>query len=386
MNKEEELLVNICKCYFSGGRLEAIDGADYNKLYPLARAHNLVGICHCVFNENEGIVPDDIRGLFFNKFIDLVYIANNQFGAYEEISALLCDEKIPFIPVKGIALKALYPVPESRTMGDIDILIKEADCKSIRAALKTIGFEYEQSDGFVDAYGRNGVKLEVHTKLTEDFEAAFDNAFDNAVFDGCIGKIDDSFHLAYLVAHTAKHLKYHGAGIRLVMDIAYMLKYASISYDTVFAVLDKINLSTFGRVLFSVCYEWFGCGEHFTEATQRIQDYLLKFGAFGAEKDYSRQSMSRLIQFGTIDDKGKKSRLRLMLGLAFPPYHILKDMPQLHFLAGRRWLTPFAWIYRILYALRHNLKHTKNMIKGINGSTGELAENELDFFEEIGLI
>ena len=45
----------------------------------------------------------------------------------KEVKTLLKASEVPYIVFKGAVLKQSYPVPESRVMGDIDILIKECD-------------------------------------------------------------------------------------------------------------------------------------------------------------------------------------------------------------------------------------------------------------------
>jgi hypothetical protein len=51
-----------------------------------------------------------------------------------------------------------------------------------------------------------------------DDEEPFCNAFDYAVFDGFEGTFDNNFHFAYLIAHTAHHFKFYGAGIKLILS------------------------------------------------------------------------------------------------------------------------------------------------------------------------
>ena len=48
---------------------------------------------------------------------------------FEIMSQKLSKSKIPHMPVKGWYLRNLYPVPELRTFGDIDILINKQDRK-----------------------------------------------------------------------------------------------------------------------------------------------------------------------------------------------------------------------------------------------------------------
>ena len=77
------------------------------------------------------------------------------------------------------------------------------------------------------------------------------------------------------------------------------------------------------------------------------------------------------------------SRLRLL----FPPYNKMKNIPYIKFIENRPWLLPIAWIYRLFY----NLKHRRNLVADANNGLGSRqvtaqAENELEYFKEIGLL
>ena len=116
-------------------------------------------------------------------------------------------------------------MPESRAMGDIDILIKECDRNKVKKLLTSNGFDCIKQNGPVYNYVKNNVLFEIHTKLINHYdEEPFCNAFDYAVFDGFEGTFDNNFHFAYLIAHTAHHFKFYGAGIKLIVDQALSQK------------------------------------------------------------------------------------------------------------------------------------------------------------------
>lgn len=65
----------------------------------------------------------------------------------------------------------------------------------------------------------------MHTKIISEFgDNAFNDAFENSVFDGCKGELNNDYHFAYLIAHIAHHFKFYGAGLKLILDLAVMLK------------------------------------------------------------------------------------------------------------------------------------------------------------------
>lgn len=387
MNNEEKLLLSVCRSYFDGRRLEIPGEIDWNSFYILTKNHNLTSVCHCVFNDNKVKVPEQVQALFLDRFLDLVLIYEKQSSTFSDIKECLKNEAVPFVAFKGIVLKDIYPVPESRTMGDIDILIHQSDEKRLKSALKKIDVLYENTYAFVDTYKRDGIVIEVHRKLDEKYCKSFDDAFERAVFTENEGRFDDNYHLAYLIAHTAKHFRNYGAGIRLVLDIAFMLKEKSINIQQVFEILEKSNLEKFGKILLSVCRDWFGIGEKYVQVSSKVYDSFISCGAFTNSFNSDAQTVSRLKTLDAIK-KGKNSTpLKLKLKLAFPSYDNLKKLPYIKFINGRRWLVPVAWIYRFFYNFKNRRKQMYTNIKNIDDKkTMELARDELEFLEEVGLM
>lgn len=390
MNREERLLVNICQSYLSGKPLSIDPDTDAKELYRIAKNHNLIGICHCVFSKSSGLgIDSETLAHFKDKFFDLVYIYTCQSNTLNDVRSCFGKSDIRFIPFKGSVIRELYPVPESRSMGDIDILIKGSDKDKAKKCLEKAGFSLYASNSNVDEYLRDNMMLEVHTRLTAEFgENAFDDAFDNAEFNGTEGRFDDSYHFAYLIAHIAGHLRYRSAGIGLILDLAVMLREKEIDLDRVFEILDKIELTTFAKAVLSLCCELFGYSERFIEDTKRLEEYFVSNGVFGTMRNDEESTVSRLMEFGALNKEGENSSpLMLRLKLAFPPYRTLRKATYIKFLNGRPWLLPLAWCCRFYHNIKHNRTHMLKTVASINDKkTMTLAKEELEFFEEIGLI
>lgn len=383
MNKEEKFLLSLCTSYLNDSPPEAED-VDWRRFYELAKAHNLIGICHCVFSKNKELsVPKGVRQLFTDKFFDLVYIYECQSAALRDIEHCLTTAEIGYILFKGSVLRELYPVPESRSMGDIDILIKDADRSKAKTVLENAGFACYAPNGAVREFKRNNIILEVHTKIISEFgDNAFCDAFENAVFDGFKGKLNDDYHFAYLIAHIAHHFKFYGAGLKLILDLAVMLKKRSIDLDNVLSILKKIRLDIFAKEILTVCFHWFGVGTDYGNDTAKTEDYLLRCGAFGD----LQENKAAIIVRKDLEEGKQYSAVKTKLRLAFPPYSRLKNIPYIKFIEGRPWLTPYAWIYRFFYNIKNKRQFLKETVEQIDENSSALAEKELKYFEEIGLI
>lgn len=388
MKQEEKLLTEICKSYLNGTRPSPGADIDYDYLYRLAAHHNLLGVCHCALYDIKGL-PDGFLGRLKEAFEEYIFAYQCQNNVKALLSQLLGDSQIRHIFFKGAVLRELYPLPEARAMGDIDILIDEKNRDRVKTLLTENGFQCIAQNGQVYDYVRDNVLIEMHTALTSEFgENLFCRAFEFSGGAGCCKVLNADFHLAYMIAHTANHLKYTGAGIRFVLDLAVWQSKNKIDFDTLFAMLEEINLCKFGRALLSVCAKWFGVGRDFGIDTRKLEEYLVSDGVFGSLKDSRDTTVSRLIQLQALneDSNGTKSAFALKLQLAFPSYAALRKASYIRFLDGRPYLLPLAWIYRVFYNLKHRRQHMLQTIRNIDDEeTASLAKEELKFFEEIGL-
>lgn len=391
MKKEKEFLIRLCSDYLNNKAQALDESIDYSMLFELSNAHNLSASVFCVIKNspNKEIIESEIFKKFEDDFYNAVFRYSLQGSIAQEMSDILSKNEIKHVFFKGIQLREYYPVPQSRVMGDIDVLISPDSRERAREVLTENGFRLVNSNGPVWDYSKNGVTVEVHTKIisgkvgSSDAESYFLDAIDHAQFDGFSGKLENNYHFAYLLTHIAHHFWFYGAGIKLVLDLAAFMKAEEINLDAVLKIMSEIGLEDFSKVVLSVCQKWFGVGKDYACSTQTTEEFLTSFGAFGN----LNRNKAAVVERKELEEGKKTSRFMTKLRLLFPPYRKLKEIPYISFIEGRPYLTPIAWIYRIFY----NLKNRRAFIKKATGSIGsdetnDLAQKELKYFEEIGLL
>lgn len=386
MDKTDKFMLYLCRCSLLNEKAEISNTINYTKLFNLAKAHNLIGVCHCALaaaQSKESLVPE-IKNAFLNRFLDLVYLYEMQSNALSEAESILTASDTPYIVFKGAVLRSYYPVPEARAMGDIDILIQSDNRDKVKSAFVQSGWKCTKKNGPVYNYEKNGVLIEMHTRLIGEYnQDVFAQPFEHAEFDGLKGHFDNNFHFAYLIAHTAHHFRFYGAGAKLILDLAVMLQYADIDLNTVFCYLDAVGLGKFGKTILTVCSAWFGTDTDYKINTAKTQDYLLGYGAFGAE----RESAADVILRKELEEGKKNGAFRSKFRLAFPSYSKLREIEYIKFIDGRPYLTPYAWCYRFFYNFRHRRNFVSNAVSALGDKDSKTkAAEELAFFEEIGLV
>lgn len=391
MNKEQEYLIQLTAAYLKQEKIRLKNDIDYRALIDEAVNHNLFGVAFCVIagceNKNE-VIDESYLNRIQALFTDSIYNFNLFQKVYGDLTSALKAAQIRFVPFKGIVLKDIYPVPETRYMGDIDVLIDADSRNDAKSALEKAGFKCVNSNGPVWDYEKNGVRVEVHTSLvngkTGNNSAVeyFSGSLDKASFSGYEGRFDDNYHFEYLIAHLAHHFCFYGAGIRMILDLAVMLKFCNIDIKAVINDLEKAGLDKFAKNILTVCRKWYGVGVGFDTDTEKTEEFLASHGTFG----FSNRNISAVIERKDMEEGKKVGKFRTRLRLLFPPYERLKEIPYIKFIENRPYLTPYAWVYRFFYNIKNRKEFMMSAVKGLSDDSAKTqAQSELEFFKEIGL-
>ena len=165
-------------------------------------------------------------------------------------------------------MRELYPVPELRTMGDVDVLVRDEDLERTAEVLCGLGYQKEEGGSAVWALKKDNFSYEVHRRLAfgsywndVDYEGYFATAFDRLTTgEGSRRYFTPEDHFIFLCFHLAKHLNSTGAGIRMVMDLALFLKayQDTLDWDYIRAQLELLRMDRFVKTVLYASGEWFG--------------------------------------------------------------------------------------------------------------------------------
>lgn len=311
------------------------------KLYKLSKSHDLAHLVGDALIKNNLIGDGEIKAKFQNQMMLAVYRYEKINYELGRLRKVLNEAKIPFIPLKGSVLRKYYPEPWMRTSCDIDVLVHESDLERAVSALTSAAGYKADSKGSHDVgmFSDSGVHVELHYSLIEDkivgsvadiLQSAWKNA--SQVSDTSEYAFEDDVFYFYHIAHMAKHFVNGGCGIRPFLDIWVLNHRVSFDREKRDALLAKGGLFTFAEQAEALSEAWFGNGEH-TDITRRMQDYLLRGGAYGTTAN--RVSVQQIRKGG---------KLRYAFSRIWLPYDVLKfHYPSLE---GKRWLLPIFEVRR----------------------------------------
>ncbi len=285
------------------------------------------------------------------------------------IDNILNESKIPHIFLKGYELQNLYPDPNLRMMGDIDLIVKPEDFDKAKNKLQENSFQILDDDLHHLHMKKNNIEIELHHNLFEDTRylcSYFSSPFDNAtIIEKNNYSLNDNYNLIYLLGHYAKHLN-EGEGIRPIIDIYFLIK--KEKQFKIPSDIKKLNLDALFEMILSSIKIIFNekiIDFKFNQYTQDFINYLFESGIHGKNNN--------LEQVTNNDVQKTSSKFKYLLSKLFCPISTLfKIYPWSKLIVT----IPFAYFARLIhliktkkkklkYALNSKEKNYSNMFKSI---------------------
>lgn len=363
---------------------EAESFTEWDSLFSLAGAHSLEGL---IYWWDLKVMPERVKKEHLLPYLGHAAISFERKDLISRIAGFCKEKHIDLIFMKGAVIREYYAIPELRSMGDLDIIVHKEDRKEIdRLFLNELGFRKFVDHHDVWTYWKGKVYVEVHTSMFYDplandfdYKAYFSHVWEhihNAPVFGIESENlyvpDESFHLLYLLAHTAKHIVNKGSGFRAYVDMVLMIKACrdKLDWKWIEQELNDIRLLSFSKICFSLCEQWFDTEMPLKKklpekafidlATEKtFDDGIFGLANTGNAGAGAAKEIKRMKESGR--SYGNSTFLYLVKKI-FPPYEDMNLVPWYRFVDGRPWLLPAAWVYRWGYCLLHKRSESKALI------------------------
>ena len=240
MNPTETLLLTLLDCAIHEKQPPegCARGADcWQALADLARSHHiealLLDAALAVPGENAPAreLIDQWQAAAMNTMMSQGALAIQA----SMLTQTLDEAGVKAVMLKGMALKALYPQPDLRTMSDLDLLVAPAQQEAAHAAMEAAGYTVVEREPGVDVMrAPEGLRVELHSQLFDKTEEGFLSKLDEAVLFPIESAVREEVycgeafppqeHLAFLLLHMAKHLITTGFGLRQLADYSLFIE------------------------------------------------------------------------------------------------------------------------------------------------------------------
>lgn len=288
------------------------------------------------------------------------------------------------MPLKGYKVKNLYPSPDMRTMGDLDLLVDEERCKEVVSAFVADGFiacaegdlhsNVERGNAYIE-FHRSPVNKK-HKVLSDYFGSGWERA---KLCDGFSHRyeLSDEDMYIFLIAHIAKHYRYGGTGIRSLLDLyVYRKAYPKLDFDYISGELEKINLKAFYEKIEKISDDWYSGS--FNGEFDTVSSYIISGGVYGNEDDPLLNTFINETQ-GSI----KTGKFRKWLITVFPGKELMTTRYPV--LKKCIFLLPLFWIVRFFDTLirtpqnfKKSVKDTTNILKIDNSLVDAQRDSGID--------
>lgn len=390
MTNEKMFLLDVLKSFIQEEKLNFDTELDWNELMRLAQIHSVTGILGYMAMQSPCERTAQIADMLKKQCFANIAVFAQRTKKADELIAKLNDAGIDHMLFKGYVVRNYYPMPELRSYGDVDILIKPEDRKRSHELMLEQGLEVKVDWEPVYSYHNNFELYELHTEVMEvdvsdkaDYRGFFNTAWEHAKnVGGHTFEPTPEFHFLYLLTHIAKHIRGSGAGIRMYLDIAAFIKHFgdSVDWRYIDSKLQALKLKEFANVALTISEKCFGVKspielyEIEEEMFENFLDYTMDGGIFG--------HVGRDSGLITLKRAGDKSRMATAMRRAFPSAETIES--RYTYLQGRHWLLPVAWVHRV-FKNRDLLGQRAKEVKSIMQTDAAEVEKLKNIYKEIGL-
>lgn len=352
------------------------------KLYKMSVAHDMVHIVASATKKLGILGDDEISKKLQKQQMVAIFRCEGFNYELEQLTQVLEDAKIPFIPLKGSVIRPLYPEGWMRTSCDIDILVHESDLDAAASVLVE-KLEYTsdtKGSHDISFFSPNRVHVELHYDLVEEGWASNSREILSQVWEHTSEREGKSYHRVmssemfcfYHIAHMAKHFEQGGCGIKPILDMYVLDKHLTCDAGKLEKLLEQGELLKFYKASRQLMKAWL-CGAEHTELTLDMQDYILSGGVYG--------NMINRVSAQQVKRGGK---LRYALSKIFLPYDVIK----FHYpiLQKHKWLLPIMEVRRwFKLVFCGGLGRSVNELKANNSRDAEQSAAMQKFLDDLGL-
>ncbi len=353
--------------------------ADMKKVIRLARQHRVLPLLYgalCEDWQGEALDAEDIKCV---ESISRTTVRQSYRLLFltRYLVRILEKAGVPVLVLKGSGVAELYPVPELRKSGDVDVLIPKDRLEAATKLLAENGFtakEIQHANHHLVFNSGDGIDLELHTMLAEPFRDRGINrcmdrllpaCFEKKEYKECMGVslpvLAEPYQALQLLLHMLQHFLRAGFGLKLLCDwvVFWNRDEARKMVPEFLKLAGECNVREFSETITMVCKEFLGLRSDLPMGRRRdrrlAEDFLQD--VFAAE-EFGKADKDRMVIVQGNSLWAYIREFHYQMKLNHPkasPYVIL-------------W--PALWVITLVVFLRNNRKLNRGRVKDILHSAG----------------
>ena len=394
MDREAQYLLHLLGAFLRQEAPENPGELDWGKLMQLSGIHTVSGILGYMAM-SWSICPDrerkaELRG----ACLATIDVYNRRGALADQLLERLNTAGIDHIVMKGYVFRECYPVPELRTYGDIDLVIRPEDRQKCNELMLSLGYRLDHDWEPVYSYLRQDEFYEIHTQIMEidvsdkaNHRDYFDSAWDYVrLKSGHSYRFTPEFHFLYMITHIAKHVVSSGAGARMYLDVAAFIRHfgASLDWGYIRQELEQLRLSDFANIVLTMTQRCFGVESPLPlmpvqeDTWNDFLEFTMAGGIFGR---VGRDSGTNSLTSQNRSEEGI-SRIGTVVKRLFPAAKTIES--RYTYLRDKPWLLPVAWVHRLVITRDTWQQHTQEA-QGIMSADLDQVRKIKELYTRLGL-
>lgn len=366
----------------------------FENVFQISRRHSLSNLLWYGVEKLNNKPSPELMAQWYSDYGVLLRQAAYQEMETEKLTHIFTSRGFDVMPIKGSQIRAYYPQPDMRTMGDIDFMVKTDGSKVQRDVVKQIMLDNGYvpdvlDDGQVDAFKRddnNDIYIEIHYEFMHQKHPHYNdfivdwNSLLTTETDG-LYKMSLSDLYYFNIGHFIKNMFSKGLGVKNIVDV-YVL-WHQLSKDEQFKMNSRLlsaGLNDFNISLVKIADIWFGNKED-DGSTKNVQKYILCNSEYGFHRNNDILNMMKNeAVYGQADRKKYlKDRIFPSASELYNRFGIKKKLP---------FLLPVLWLARVIlliFAPKKKIEKIKKEVEVINDISQDEIERGKKVFEEFGI-
>jgi len=385
MDTTQRLITTLLKAAVTGQVQPLPEGYSLEEAMPIIRKQGLASLAYegayvCGISRNEPVMQE-----LFKLYYSILLHSERQMRKVEEVCRAFEENGIDYLPFKGCVLKAMYPRPELRPMGDADILIRFEQYPKICGIMEKLGFSLKSESESEMAWKSDDLCTELHRclfhPLNRIFYEYYGDGWNRAVHlegNRYIFCPEDIY--IHTFTHYAKHYRGAGIGCRHLLDLwVYRKKNPELNLVYIDHQMEKLGLQKFHTNTLRLLEVWFE-GRETDDVVEFMTKRIFSGGVFGNTMDYY---VYLELTNAKDTDNIKNARVGYVMRKLFPPLAVIRKRYRI--VDRFPILLLFGWVVRWIEILLLHRDRVKNaVIVGKRVSDESLTEYQ-DALRFVGL-
>lgn len=258
---------------------ELLSGTEWERLVETANKHGVLSLMYTELCEKRKL-PEAGKQRAERTARQTVMQQYRLLFVSRYLVELLEEQGISVVVLKGVTVGALYPVPELRKSGDVDLLLMNPEeLGKARKVLEEAGFSVDERQAALHHLcfsTAEGIEIELHTMLAEPF--------DNEKTNVCLQEIlkeagertqkcnvmglefpvlPEAYYPFELLLHMLQHFLRSGFGLKLLCDwvMFWQRDVSEQEKEAYLRLTERTGTKGFSDMITMVCVEFLGLEE-----------------------------------------------------------------------------------------------------------------------------